>query len=104
MFYWLFGKRNRAISALKTELKKEDFGVKYPPDESTIEYKVGAEIWVPMPEKATAEDRTNNLNRIRAINEKIAILFGLVAVGRGPVLLENALYFACCGFRRKPLT
>lgn len=103
MFGWLLGdKRNRAINALKIELKRAGFDTDYPPNESSTEYKVGAEIWVPMPEKATTEELKSNFDKIRAMTEKIATQFGLIAVGRGPVLLENALYFICCGFRRKP--
>ncbi|MDO8575024.1 MAG: hypothetical protein Q7R61_01990 [bacterium] len=102
---WKFGiGRDQGIKALKKELKKQGFEVDYPPDMSTVEYEVGAEIWVPMPEKATFEEMTNNFNKIRAITEKIAGQFGLTAVWGGPVSLENALYFICCGFRRKPIT
>ena len=96
-------KRDQAIKALKAELKKQGFDIDYPPDESTTEYKMGAEIWVPMPKKATIEDLANNSDKIRAINEKIAGQFDLISVRRGPVSLENALYFVCCGFIRKPL-
>ena len=110
MFNWLFGnkknqanKRNKAIDVLKTELKTEGFDVEYPPDISSTDYEVGAEIWVPMLEGANVRDLISNREKIHAVTEKIAAQFDLTAVGRGPVLIENTLYFICCGFRRKPL-
>ena len=97
---WKFGiGRNLGIKALKKELKKQGFDVDYPPNMSTIEYEIGAEIWVPISEGTLAE----NFNKIRATVEKIAEQRGLIGVESGPVSLENALYFICCGFRRKPL-
>lgn len=92
--------RNKAIRALKVELNKQGFETDYPPDVSSMEYKLGAEIWVPMPGKFTAEDRAKNCNKIQKITERIAGQFGLNAIGISPVMLENALYFVCCGFRK----
>src|SRR3989338_2681077 len=110
MFNWLFGnkknqanKRNQAIDVLKTELKTEGFDVEYPPDISSTDYEVGAEIWVPMLEGANVRDLISNREKIHAVTEKIAAQFDLTAVGRGPVLIENTLYFICCGLPQEPL-
>lgn len=95
------GKRIKAIKALKVELNKQGFITDYPPDTSSEEYKVGVEIWVPMPALFTDMDRNRDSSKIRAVNERVAKEFNLASVGKGPVVLENALYFVCCGFRRE---
>ena len=99
--YWLKrlfnAKRATALITLKSRLKKEGFDIEYQPDTSSVEYKVGAEVWIPL----VGPDSIFDL--ARKINEEVAKQFGLIAVGRAPVMLENALYFAVCCFRREPL-
>ncbi|MEK7198174.1 MAG: hypothetical protein AAB648_01780 [Patescibacteria group bacterium] len=96
--------RDKAVKALKVELNKQGFETSYPPDTSSEKYRVGAEIWVPMPAKFTDEDRHRDFKKISDITKRIAGDFSLLAVTGVPVSLENDLYFVCCGFQRGPIT
>lgn len=106
MIKWLFphkgSSRDRAIRTLKSRLAAEGYDVHYPPDTSSEGYRVGAEIWIPLPNWGAGKS-SYHIDKIRAMSEEVAKQFGLTAVGGGPIALENALVFVCCGFRRTPL-
>ena len=93
-----------ALDQLRQKLKEKGYNIDYPPDDGDPEFRMGMRIWIVLADPVNGDNKSNaelmqRVREIKDVNLEVAKQFGLIPTGLGPVVGENALVFAYCGFR-----